>query len=144
MVAGEPEPVFAVEDRDADGVPVRIYRPSPDPDLPVIVYFHGGGWTIGTVEQYDPIARQVANATDAIVVSLDYRLAPEHPFPAALDDCWQRAQLDGQERGELRRGPDAPRGRWATARAATSPQCARCSPATPAARPRDAGAHVSR
>ena len=51
-------------------------------------WIHGGGWTIGTVEQYDPIARQVANATRAVVVSPDYRLAPEHPFPAALDDCW--------------------------------------------------------
>jgi acetyl esterase len=55
----------------------------------VIVYFHGGGWTIGSVEQFDAITRQVANATHAIVVSVDYRLAPEHPFPAPLDDCWQ-------------------------------------------------------
>jgi acetyl esterase len=85
--AGEPQPVFAVEAADADGVPVRVYRPSPDPDLPVVVYFHGGGWTIGTVEQFDPITRQVANAANAIVVSVDYRLAPEHPFPAPLDDC---------------------------------------------------------
>jgi acetyl esterase len=88
LAAGEPEPVFAIEDRDADGVPVRIYRPSPDPGLPVLEFFHGGGWTIGTVEQYDPIVRQIANATDAIVVAPDYRLAPEHPFPAPLDDCW--------------------------------------------------------
>ena len=47
LLAGEPEAVFAVEDRDAEGVPIRIFRPSPDPDLPVVVYFHGGGWTIG-------------------------------------------------------------------------------------------------
>jgi acetyl esterase len=89
MGAGEPEPVFAVEDASADGVPVRIYRPSPDADLPVIVYFHGGGWTIGSVEQFDPVTRQIANATDSIVVSVDYRLAPEHPFPAPIDDCWR-------------------------------------------------------
>jgi len=89
MLAGEPEPVFAVEDRDADGVPVRIYRPSPDPQLPVVVYLHGGGWVIGTVEQFDPILRQVANATQAVVVAPDYRLAPEHPFPTPLDDCWR-------------------------------------------------------
>jgi acetyl esterase len=88
LLAGEPEDVFAVEDRDADGVPVRMYRPSPDPDLPVVVYLHGGGWTIGSMEQFDPIVRQVANATGAIVVSVDYRLAPEHPFPAPSDDCW--------------------------------------------------------
>ena len=89
MAAGEEQAVFAVEDVDADGVPARVYRPSPDPDRPVIVYFHGGGWTIGTVDQYDLVVRQIANATDAIVVSVDYRLAPEHPFPAAVDDCWR-------------------------------------------------------
>jgi acetyl esterase len=86
--AGEVEPVFAVEDHDADGVAVRVYRSSPEPALPVVVFFHGGGWTIGNVDQYDPIARRIANAADAIVVSVDYRLAPEHPFPAPLDDCW--------------------------------------------------------
>ena len=89
MTAGESEAVFAVEDVDADGVPARVYRPSPDPDRPVIVYFHGGGWTIGAVDQYDLVTRQIANMTDAIVVSVDYRLAPEHPFPAAVDDCWR-------------------------------------------------------
>jgi acetyl esterase len=89
MGAGAPESVFAVEDTSADGVPVRIFRPSADTDLPVIVYFHGGGWTIGSVEQFDPVTRQLANATGTIVVSVDYRLAPEHPFPAPIDDCWQ-------------------------------------------------------
>jgi acetyl esterase len=87
LLAGEPEPVHAVEDRDAEGVPVRIYRPSRDADLPIVVYLHGGGWTIGTVEQYDPVMRQVANAANSIVVAPEYRLAPEHPFPASLDDC---------------------------------------------------------
>jgi acetyl esterase len=89
MGAGEPEPVFAVDDIDAGGVPARMYRPSADPSLPVIVYFHGGGWTIGSVEQFDPVTRQVANAAKAVVVSVDYRLAPEHPFPAPLDDSWR-------------------------------------------------------
>ncbi len=88
LLAGEPEPVHAVEDRDAEGVPVRIYRPAPDDDLPIVVYLHGCGWTIGSVEQYDPVMRQVANAANAIVVAPEYRLAPEHPFPAALEDCW--------------------------------------------------------
>ncbi len=89
LLAGEPQPVFAVEDCVANGVPVRVYRPSPDPGLPVVLYFHGGGWTIGSVAQFDPILRQIANATGAIVVSPEYRLAPEHPFPAALEDCWR-------------------------------------------------------
>jgi acetyl esterase len=92
MTGGTPEPVFAVEDRDADGVPVRVYRPAPEANLPVVVVFHGGGWVIGNVEQYDGTARQLANASGAIVVSVEYRLSPEHPFPAPLDDCWQALQ----------------------------------------------------
>jgi acetyl esterase len=101
MAGGEPEPVFAAEERDADGVPVRIYRPSPDPGLPVLVVFHGGGWVIGTAEQFDGIARQLANASDAIVVSVDYRLAPEHPFPAPLDDCWRAVQWTAAHAAEF-------------------------------------------
>jgi len=85
---GEPEAVYAVGDLDADGVPVRVYRPSADDGLPVVVFLHGGGWTIGSVDVYDPFARAIANRALATVVSVEYRLAPEHPFPAALDDCW--------------------------------------------------------
>lgn len=85
--SGEPEAIYAVGDLDADGVPVRVYRPSPDDGRPVVVYLHGGGWTLGSVEVYDPVTRALANAAQAIVVSVDYRLAPEHPFPAPLDDC---------------------------------------------------------
>ena len=107
MLAGEPEPVFSVDDHDADGVPVRVYRPSPDPHLPVVVYLHGGGWTIGTVEQFDPILRQVANATEAIVVAPEYRLAPEHPFPVPLDDCWTAVRWTAEHAGEF--GGDASR-----------------------------------
>src|SRR5262249_34672642 len=84
--------MHAVEDRDADGVPVRIYRPSDAPALPVVVYLHGGGWTIGSVEHFDPIVRQLANASGAIVVSVDYRLAPEPPYPTPLADCWHAVQ----------------------------------------------------
>jgi acetyl esterase len=86
--AGAPEDVYAIGDLDADGVPVRVYRPSPDDGLPVVVYLHGGGWTIGSVDVYDPITRALANAAHAIVVSVEYRLAPEHPYPEPLDDCW--------------------------------------------------------
>ncbi len=86
--AGPAEDVYAIGDLDADGVPVRVYRPSPDDGLPVVVYFHGGGWTIGSVDVYDPITRALANAANAIVVSVEYRLAPEHPYPEPLEDCW--------------------------------------------------------
>jgi acetyl esterase len=92
MAGGEPEPVYAVSDRDADGVPVRVYQPSPDEPLPIVVVLHGGGWVIGSMEDYDRTARQLANASGAIVVSVDYRSAPEHPFPAPLDDCWTALQ----------------------------------------------------
>jgi len=88
LVTGDPTLTDAPRELDADGVPVRVYAPREAPDLPVVVYFHSGGWTIGTAEQFDGIARLVARAADAIVVSVDYRLAPEHPFPAALDDAW--------------------------------------------------------
>jgi acetyl esterase len=88
MTGGEPQAIHAVEDRDADGVPVRVYHPSAETNLPIVVVFHGGGWVIGNVEQYDGIARWLANASGAVVVSVDYRLAPEHPYPEPLDDCW--------------------------------------------------------
>ena len=104
---GTPEPVFAIEEHDADGVPARVYRPSPDPDLPVFVVFHGGGWVIGSAAEFDVIARQLANASNAIVVSVDYRLAPEHPYPAPLDDCWRALQWTAAHAAEL--GGDATR-----------------------------------
>jgi acetyl esterase len=68
-------------------IPVRHYRPGADDGLPVIVYFHGGGWTIGDLDTHDAEARRLALGCDAVVVSVAYRLAPEHPFPAALDDA---------------------------------------------------------
>jgi acetyl esterase len=83
-----PGPEMAsVEDRTVEGVPVRSYRPEGEGPLPVLVWFHGGGWVIGSVEESDVTARTLADRSGAIVVSVDYRLAPEHPFPAAPDDC---------------------------------------------------------
>jgi acetyl esterase len=77
-----------VTDTDAAGVPVRIYRPSAQDNLACIVFYHGGGWVIGDLETHDGPCRRLANATGAVVVAVDYRLAPEHPFPAAQDDCY--------------------------------------------------------
>jgi acetyl esterase len=70
------------------GVRVRIYAPSPDPDLPLTVYLHGGGWVVGLLEGFDGVCRALANRSGSRVVAVDYRLAPEHRFPAALDDAW--------------------------------------------------------
>ncbi|MGH9233851.1 MAG: alpha/beta hydrolase [Acidimicrobiales bacterium] len=82
----------SVADRTAPGpacdIPVRVYVPTSEPGpRPVLVYFHGGGWVIGDIETHDGTARAVAEASGATVVSVDYRLAPEDPFPASLDDC---------------------------------------------------------
>ncbi|MEV8631644.1 alpha/beta hydrolase [Streptosporangium sp. NPDC051023] len=77
-----------VRDEVVAGVPVRVYRPREgDRPLPVIVYFHGGGWVFGSVGRNDALGRDLAARNEAVVVSVDYRLAPEHPFPAAADDA---------------------------------------------------------
>jgi acetyl esterase len=106
-MGGDPRPVHSVEDRDADGVPVRVYRPSAAVNLPILVVFHGGGWVIGSAEQYDGIARWFANASGAVVVSVDYRLAPEHPYPAPLDDCFTALKWAAAHASEI--GGDASR-----------------------------------
>jgi acetyl esterase/lipase len=72
-------------------IPLRMYRPAGVPEstrLPAYVYFHGGGWVIGDLETHDVLCRQLTAASAASVVSVDYRLAPEHKFPAAADDAW--------------------------------------------------------
>lgn len=66
---------------------LRVYAPSAERPLPVLVYFHGGGWVIGSLETHDHLCRALARAAGCAVVSVDYRLAPEHPYPAAVDDC---------------------------------------------------------
>jgi acetyl esterase len=82
--------ISSVTETDIDGAAgklrARIYRPRPEAG-PLIVYFHGGGFTIGDLDTHDRNARDLANATGASLVSVDYRLAPEHPFPAAFDDA---------------------------------------------------------
>ncbi|NUR89208.1 MAG: alpha/beta hydrolase [Nonomuraea sp.] len=78
-----------VRDEQAEDVPIRIYRADRGDDaLPVVVYFHGGGWVFGSVKRNDALGRDLAIRTGAVVVSVDYRLAPEHRFPAAADDAW--------------------------------------------------------
>ena len=75
-----------VTDEVVDGVPIRIYEPEGEP-TGLIVYFHGGGMCVGSIALMDNVAREIAHATGAVVVSVEYRLAPENPFPAGLDDC---------------------------------------------------------
>lgn len=96
-------PETIVRDLEARGpagpIPLRSYRPaaaSPDAVLPVLVYYHGGGWVIGDLDTHDVLCRQLSNLAGCAVVAVDYRLAPEHRFPAAVDDAlaatrWVRA-----------------------------------------------------
>ncbi|GAA0245313.1 alpha/beta hydrolase [Haladaptatus pallidirubidus] len=88
----EPEPVAMVRDVTIDGpdggVPIRIYTPDGSAPFPIFAYFHGGGWSLGSVDVDDSICRAFANEGECVVVSVGYRLAPEHPFPAALEDCY--------------------------------------------------------
>lgn len=89
--AGDAPAVDAVRDMafagPAGDVPVRVYRPAAEGPLPTIVYYHGGGWVTGTLDSIDGLCRRLANRGSALVVSVDYRLAPEHPFPAAVEDA---------------------------------------------------------
>src|SRR5919106_62000 len=88
----EPVPVARVEDRVIPGpagdLPVRIYTPDAAAPRPVVAYFHGGGFVFCSIETHDATCRRLANATGAVVVSVEYRLAPECRFPAATDDCY--------------------------------------------------------
>jgi len=89
---GEPEPVAAVTERTIPGpetpLTVRVYRPTGAGPFPVLLFFHGGGWVICTLDTHDGLCRRLANRGGCLVVSVDYRLAPEHPFPAAVEDCY--------------------------------------------------------
>jgi acetyl esterase len=81
--------IHETRDLDAGGVPARLYRPNDDTDLGLLVYFHGGGWVIGDLNSHDDTCRSLANRAGIAVLSIDYRLAPEFPFPAPLGDCVQ-------------------------------------------------------
>lgn len=80
-------PLPRVQDLEVAGRPARLYAPS-EAALPVLLYLHGGGFTIGDLETHDSLCRQLALRSGAAVMALDYRLAPEHRFPAAVDDAW--------------------------------------------------------
>jgi acetyl esterase len=91
VTGGTPEPVDQVISGEVPGpggaIPVRIYVPQGSRPMPGLVFFHGGGWARGSLNTHDPLCRSLANAGACIVVSVDYRMAPEHSFPAAIDDA---------------------------------------------------------
>lgn len=82
---------FTLPARDGHDLPVRLYAPSSE-KLPVLVYFHGGGFTIGSIATHDVLCRTLSQLAGCAVLSLDYRLAPKHKFPVAHDDAWDAVQ----------------------------------------------------
>ena len=112
---GTPERVAAVEDLDADGVPARLYRPCGDAATEALVWFHGGAWMLGDLDAYDALACALANRAGCAVLSVDYRLAPEHPYPAAVDDCWAAARWAAERFARIAVGGDSAGGNLAAA-----------------------------
>ena len=82
---------FTIAARDGHALPARLYAASPS-ELPVLLYFHGGGFTIGSIATHDVLCRQLAHLAGCAVISLDYRLAPRHKFPTAANDAWDALQ----------------------------------------------------
>ncbi|GAA2047015.1 alpha/beta hydrolase [Catenulispora yoronensis] len=93
---------------DAPDIPVRIYRPTPDQNTvtPVIIFFHGGGFSIGNIAMYDNLCRDLARSTEATVISVEYRLAPETPYPGGLHDAYAATAWVADHASELCVDPD--------------------------------------
>jgi acetyl esterase len=110
-LAGEPEPVLSIEDHliETSGyrIPIRIYNPTGGRELPAVFFFHGGWFIAGDLETHDRPLRVLANAAGCMVIAVDYRLAPEHPFPAAIDDGYAILQWAAREGADF--GIDANR-----------------------------------
>lgn len=107
--AGEPEPVRNTVNRSIPGplgdIPIRVYTPEGTGPFPTLVYFHGGGWVAGDLEMVDPLCTMLTNRAGTVVVSVDYRLAPEHKFPAPLMDCYSATQWVSDNAAELNVDP---------------------------------------
>jgi acetyl esterase len=128
ILSPEPAPVAEIRELDIAGpdgarLPLRLYRgtgTAAGTMLPALVFFHGGGWVVGDLETHDPMCRHLANAAACAVVAVDYRLAPEHKFPAAVEDSfaatqWVAANGDqfGIDRARLAVGGDSAGGNLA-------------------------------
>ncbi len=107
---GEPTEVHSVEDLAIEGpggpLPLRIYRPGETVGAPLIVTCHGGGWVLGDLDTHDGVARGLCSRTGSVVVSVDYRLAPEARFPAAVEDCWAALRWAAASTESLGADPD--------------------------------------
>ena len=107
---GKGPDVHKVEDikipSDAGPIPARIYTPSNETSLPILVWFHGGGWVVGDLESADATARHLCNESSSVIISIDYRLAPETKFPGASDDCYTATQWVSENASSLNADPD--------------------------------------
>ncbi|MCY4129493.1 MAG: alpha/beta hydrolase [Gammaproteobacteria bacterium] len=101
--------VGTVINREIEGrngsIPIRVYTPSGPGPFPVAMMFHGGGWVIGDLETVDAQSRQVCNQVGCVVVAVDYRLAPEHRFPAAAEDCYDATEWTYENASEVNADP---------------------------------------
>ena len=100
------EEVFEIRDVVASGVPSRLYRPNADKNLGLLVFYHGGGWVIGGLDSHDSVCRSLANRMGHAVLSVDYRLAPEHRYPAAVEDALCSLRWAYDNAAELGVDPD--------------------------------------
>jgi acetyl esterase len=110
MLGGTPPPIANVTERSIPGpagaIPVRLYTPEGSAPFPVLVYFHGGGWVAGNLDTHDDTCRAVANEAGCIVASIDYRLAPEHKFPAAAEDAYAATCWAAEHAAEIGADPE--------------------------------------
>jgi len=110
IMSGPGEEVAEVREITVPGpggpIPVRVFRPAGEGPLPLVAYAHGGGWVIGSLDGFDPLCRALANASGALIASIGYRLAPEHPFPAGLDDVRAAVPWLAENARELGGDPD--------------------------------------
>lgn len=109
QMRGAEVPVASAVDRAIPGpagtIPVRVYTPNGSAPFPLLVYFHGGGWVLGSLATHDGICRDLAAGAGCVVVSVDYRLAPEHRYPAAAEDCYAAAQWCAAHAAEIGADP---------------------------------------
>jgi acetyl esterase len=106
----EPADVGGVTDLEIQGpngpIPLRVYVPDGEGPFSLLVYFHGGGWVRGSLDAYEGPCRLLANEAEAVVVSVGYRRAPEHPFPAGLEDCYRATEWAATHAADLQADPD--------------------------------------
>jgi acetyl esterase len=109
VMGGPGQEVAEVRELEAPGpggpIRLRVYRPRGGTPLPLVAYLHGGGWAMGTLDSFDPLCRALANESGALIAAIDYRLAPEHPFPAATEDARAAVRWLASNAGELGADP---------------------------------------